>query len=385
MNPRFNRSQIRPLPLSERVNKIRIADEAVDVTSFPTKLSEDAARAVLDAAADIRSAAENGRAVILAFGAHAIKNGLTPVLTSMMEHELITHYATNGAGIIHDWEFAFQGESGEDVELYTSRGQFGVWEETGLYLNTAIAVGAYRGLGYGESVGAFVENDGLRIPDADRLREDIRRGADRDAGPADLQRAAAAADLLELMAAVGLRPGRLTVKHPHKVYGLQAAAYRRKVPLTAHPMIGHDIIYTHPANRCAAVGRSAERDFLSFVNAVSKLDGGVYLSVGSAIMSPMIFEKALSMARNAAHQNGRRIQDFSLYVVDLAQPTWDWAKDGEPPTDNPAYYLRFLKTFSRMGGTMTYVGADNRSFLVELFRLLVPNQSNRPDANANAP
>jgi hypothetical protein len=105
---------------------------------------------------------------------------------------------------------------------------------------------------------------------------------------------------------------------------------------------------------------------------VSHLEGGVYLSVGSAVMSPMIFEKALSMSRNVARQRGAAIEDFSIYVVDLARSAWDWVHDGEPPQDNPAYYLRFCKTFSRMGGRMSYTSADNRSFLVALVRALDP-------------
>ena len=145
---------------------------------------------------------------------------------------------------------------------------------------------------------------------------------------------------------------------------------RLGIPSTGHPMIGHDIIYNHPMNHCAAVGRCAERDFLAYAHNIANLDGGVYLSVGSAVMSPMIFEKSLSMARNLALQRGSRIEDFSIFVVDLAESPWDWEAQGEPPPDNPAYYLRYCKTFSRMGGRMTYLAADNRSFLVGLWRAL---------------
>jgi hypothetical protein len=135
-------------------------------------------------------------------------------------------------------------------------------------------------------------------------------------------------------------------------------------------MFGHDIIYTHPMSCGAAIGRAAERDFLAFAHTISQLQGGVYLSVGSAVMSPMIFEKALSMARNLARQEGRAIDDFSLYVSDLAKSTWNWQRDGEPPQDNPAYYLRFCKTFSRMGGRLAYTSCDNRDYLVALLREL---------------
>jgi hypothetical protein len=136
-------------------------------------------------------------------------------------------------------------------------------------------------------------------------------------------------------------------------------------------MFGHDIIYSHPANLGAAVGRTAQRDFLSFAQSIRRLEGGVYLSVGSAVMSPMIFEKSLSMARNVAMQAGQRIEDFSIFVVDLAGSSWDWQGQGEPSPDDPAYYLRCCKTFSRMGGRMTTVTADNRDFLLSLCRELI--------------
>ena len=135
-------------------------------------------------------------------------------------------------------------------------------------------------------------------------------------------------------------------------------------------MIGCDIIYTHPANHCASIGRAAQRDFLSYADSVSKLEGGVYLSVGSAVLSPMIFEKSLSMSRNLARRQNKTISDFSIHVVDLAKSAWDWTKNGEPPMDDPAYYLRYCKTFSRMGGRMTYCSADNRSWFVALLNNL---------------
>ncbi|HOV64645.1 MAG TPA: hypothetical protein PLG43_12275, partial [Spirochaetia bacterium] len=270
----------------------------------------------------------------------------------------------------HDWEFAFQGQSSEDVRANVAEGQFGIWEETGFYINLALLIGAYGGLGYGESIGAMVQQDGLLVPEEEELSEAVAKGLSKEARYEDGQRAAAALDLRSAMQKFGIEPGFIEIKHRHKEFGLQASAFRMGVPFTGHPMFGHDIIYTHPLNTGAAIGRTAERDFLSFAKSVSKLEGGVYLSVGSAVMSPMIFEKSLSMARNLALQEDRRIEDFSIYVVDLSPLTWDWSTGKEPPQDNPAYYLRFLKTFNRMGGRMSYVSADNRDFLVALHRLL---------------
>jgi hypothetical protein len=351
-------------PLRCRRNRVNIERDHVAPEAAPRPLSPEVQGIVVETAARIRRAREAGRPVMLAFGAHAIKNGLGPVLIRLMEEGWVTHLATNGAGIIHDWEFAYLGETSEDVAENVARGEFGLWEETGRYINLALLVGAYEGLGYGASVGALIEDDGLRIPSESELKQ---AAADLDG---DTDRSAAATDLLGAVRRFGLEPGRLSVPHPFKRFSAQAAARRLGVPFTGHPMIGHDIIYTHPMNHGAAIGRVALRDFLCFAQAVSMIDGGVYCSVGSAVMSPMIFEKSLSMAQNLAIQGGRHIDRHFVVVVDLARSTWDWKKDGEPPPENPAYYLRFCKTFSRMGGEMRYVSADNRDFLLALGRAL---------------
>ena len=331
-HPEFDRRQLTIRPLAARQNKQVIERDQVAPDTPPR--SRVAVTEIVDRIHRARAA---DKPVILAFGAHTIKNGLGPVLIKLIEDGWVTHLATNGAGIIHDWEFAFQGQSSEDVRQYVAEGQFGIWEETGFYINLALRVGAVSGRGYGESVGALIEQEGLEIPDQPEFRD------------------------------WGLAPGWRPVAHPFKRFSIQAAAYRRGVPFTGHPMFGHDIIYCHPLNSGAAVGITAERDFLRFAHSVSRLAGGVYLSVGSAVMSPMVFEKSLSMANNVAiQQTGQPIQDHYLVVVDLAAAPWDWQRAGEPPAEHPAYYLRYGKTFSRMGGTMRYLTADNRDFLLSL-------------------
>lgn len=362
-HPLFDRKRLVFEPLSKRINRIDIERDHVTVRTSHRTLPLVMQERVERAATDILRAKEEGHPVIFTFGAHLIKNGLAPVLTQLMGEGWITHLATNGAGIIHDWEFAYLGKSSEQVKVNIEAGQFGLWEETGRIINLAILVGAHRGLGYGESIGALVTEDGLEIPSSATLMKEI---CEAEIHP---ERSAAAADLLAAIRSFDLKPGFLTVHHPYKKYGLQSAAFRLGVPYTAHPMFGHDIIYTHPMNRGAAVGRTAERDFLSFVDSVEKIEGGVYVSIGSAVMSPMIFEKSISMAQNLAVQEGRKIADFGLYVVDLAETDWDW-QNGEPPESDPAYYVRYLKSFSRVGGRMNYIQADNRDFLITLYRAI---------------
>jgi hypothetical protein len=262
----FDRGRLRFRPLAERRNKVRIEEDHVrpdTVEQSPGGLSPEARLRVAEAAGAVRAARAAGRAVILAFGAHAIKNGLAPVLIRLAERGWLTHLATNGAGVIHDWEFAYQGASSEDVREYLARGQFGLWQETGLYLNLALAVGAHAGLGYGESVGSLVEREGLDLPAREALAGEARSlAAERP------EQAAAAADLLAVLRRLELPggfqpPGFLSVPHPWKRFGLQAAAFRLGLPFTAHPMFGHDIIYAHPASSGAALGRAAEWVFVA--------------------------------------------------------------------------------------------------------------------------
>ncbi len=347
--------------LAERRSMIRIEAAAMDPAA-PPSADERSFEHVRAIAARIRQAREAGRPVVLTYGAHAIKNGLAPVMIELAEAGWVTHFATNGAGVIHDWEFAYQGESSEDVRENVARGAFGIWDETGRYINLALLVGAWRGMGYGQSVGALIEEEQLVVPTQDEVKSRLASALTHDRPS---ERVGAAADLWRQIQAHGLQPGKMPVPHPWKRFSVTAAAYRLRMPLTVHPGIGYDIIYTHPLNDGGALGRTAIADFLSFAHTIRQLSGGVYLSVGSAIMSPMIFEKAMSMAQNLARQAGASINGHLIVVNDIQAGEWDWSL-GEPPKDNPAYYLRFCKSFNRMGGEMRYVCADNRVFLGHL-------------------
>lgn len=366
--PKFDRSQLHMKKLAERKNKVNIERDNVPVDRKPSGLSLEAMKLINKTVEKIKHARKYDRPVILAFGAHTIKNGMAPVLIDLMKRGWVTHMATNGAGIIHDWEFAFQGKSSEDVRENVDKGQFGIWDETGFYINLALVTGAFEGLGYGESIGKMICNEGLFIPEISDLL--YIAGRNLESKP---ELASSAIDLAGVIQKFKLKAGFMKIPHPYKKFSVQASAYELGIPFTGHPMIGHDIIYTHPLNNGAALGRTALNDFLSFAHSVSKIEHGVYISLGSAVMSPMIFEKSLSMSQNVKIQNDQHIDNHYMLVVDLAQSQWDWHRNGEPPPDNPAYYLRFYKTFNRMGGEVHYLSADNRDFLLALHHALNEN------------
>ncbi|HOM19246.1 MAG TPA: hypothetical protein PLQ00_18085, partial [Thermoguttaceae bacterium] len=269
-----------------------------------------------------------------------------------------------GAGIIHDWEFAFQAASGESVRENAPAGCFGTWEETGRWLNLAVLVGAAEGLGMGESVGRMIAEDRLRIPSAEELRQAIL------ADPAH-PLAAAKADLLHILQTYRLPVGVVSIRHPWKRCSVPATAYLHRTAMTVHPGIGYDIITNHPLYHGGAIGRAATADARIFAASVDRLDEGVFMSVGSAIMSPQVFEKAFSLVNNLRAADGRPLlRTHMLAIVDLQDGGgWDW-RQGEPPPTSPAYYLRFCKSFYRMGGQVEYLRCDNRVFLAELMRRL---------------
>jgi hypothetical protein len=362
---KLDRNRLSIKRLSDRKNKVHIEKDCINIECKPSNLSEKDQILIENAAGKIRSAREKKKSVMLTFGAHTIKNGMAPTLIALMKEGWLTHLATNGAGIIHDWEFAFQGKSSEDVRENVEHGQFCLWEETGFFINLALVVGAFEGLGYGESIGKMVFQEGINIPEVSFLHNEAVRSIKTNP-----ELAASAVDLAGIIQRFNLQPGLMKIPHPYKKYSVQASAYELGIPFTGHPMIGQDIIYNHPMNHGAAVGRTALNDFLCFAESVSNLDHGVYMSIGSAVMSPMIFEKAFSMAQNINIQENKHIDNHYMLIVDLAKSDWDWQKNGEPPADNPSYYLRYCKTFYRMGGVMHYLSADNRDFLLDIYHRL---------------
>jgi hypothetical protein len=352
------------LPLKERLSLSGVEDILVAPEDAPTRFIDSNQNAVRDCAAAISRARKANAAVILIYGAHLLRNGAALILNEMMRRGWLTHVATNGAGTIHDWEYAWLGRSTESVKENVAAGTFGTWEETGRNIHLALLAGAIRNEGYGIALGRFINEDGAMLPSCAELEKDIR---DQPADPLTTARG----ELLRAMHEHNIPSGRIEVLHPWKQASILASAFKHNVAATVHPGIGYDIIACHPMFNGATIGRAAELDFKLFAGAVAQLDGGVVLSIGSAIMAPQVFEKSLSCVHNIRFQQGRPpVRDFNIFVVDLQDGgNWDWSK-GEPPKDHPAYYLRFCKSFSRMGGAMCYVQCDNVAFVHNLLHEL---------------
>ncbi|NUN93974.1 MAG: hypothetical protein HUU04_09370, partial [Verrucomicrobiae bacterium] len=172
--PLFDRFRIARKPLAQRANRVTADRDLVHSTQAPRSLSAGNAAVVNEIVGWIRAARAARRPVILATGAHTFKNGLAPVLIALMEKGWLTHLASNGAGIIHDWELAWLGATSEHVRRNVEQGEFGTWEETGFFINLALAAGAFEGRGYGESVGRLIETEGLDLPSEADLEQVVR-------------------------------------------------------------------------------------------------------------------------------------------------------------------------------------------------------------------
>jgi hypothetical protein len=357
-------NKVKVYPLAERQSLSALDQMLVDPNQPPRSCNPATLATIQACGEKVAAARQRDASVILMYGAHLIKNGAMGIVNALMAGGWVTHLATNGAGTIHDWELAFLGRTEESVKKNVATGTFGTWDETGRCIHLALLAGALRHEGYGRSLGRFICEEGVTLPEIGLLEKSLR---DQPSDPL----APARAELLQAMLAHQLPAGRIAVIHSWKETAILAQAFRHNVPLTAHPGIGYDIISNHPMFNGAAIGRAAAMDFRLFGRAVEGLDGGVVLSVGSAIMAPQVFEKSISCVNNLRLQAGRRIvHDHTMYVVDIQEGgNWDWSK-GEPPKDNPAYYLRFCKSFSRMGGKMNYVQCDNVSFLHNLLKVL---------------
>ncbi|HMD87478.1 MAG TPA: hypothetical protein VKO18_22550 [Terriglobia bacterium] len=315
----FDRSQLLIKPLSERKHDMGL-DDILELDAPAPEFSHPQLQIV---AQRVLAARDKGAARILMMGAHVIKTGASRYVIDLIARGYLTHVAMNGAGAIHDYELARIGATTESVARYIRSGEFGLWRETG-DLNDLIREAADLSLGLGENVGR------------------------RTAGP----------------------------DYAHQDLSIFAAAYRHSVPATVHVGIGYDIIHEHPNCDGQALGAASYRDFLIFTTSMEKLEGGIMLNFGSAIMGPEVYLKALSMVRNVAHQQGRVIKNFTTAVFDLVPIQGDIHH--ELPKTDPGYYFRPHKTILVRtvadGGESFYFCGDHRATMPALRRALLELQ-----------
>ncbi len=267
LNP-IDMSKVKTYSIKDRKSKVSLDDFIKDfspVLPFKEFLhvlpNQLAAKDLKEIVLELVRACKKGSAIILAMGAHPIKVGLNPLIIKLMERGILTGLALNGAGIIHDFEIAYKGETSEDVDEALPGGQFGLARETGELLNIAISEGYKKGLGLGEAVGYFIENKRL----------------------------------------------------PYAQKSLLASGYRFGVPVTVHVAIGTDIIHIHPKMDPEATGACTHLDFRKFSTLISGLEKGVYINMGSAVIMPEIFLKALSLVRNL----GYKVEEFTTVNLDF--------------------------------------------------------------------
>ena len=263
---------LRTVPLAERGGKVRMGDFATPyvkgsgvmglLQSLPRVLAADGLRLVVES---IALARQGGKPIVWGLGGHVIKCGLAPVLVELMRHGYATAFALNGSAAIHDFEIALAGQTSEDVEAVLPDGRFGAAEETGREMNAAIAQAVEQGIGIGEALGKRIDQIG-----------DPRYAAE----------------------------------------SLLLRAYRLSVPVTVHVAVGTDTPHMHPAADGAAIGAATHYDFRLFCGILAELNqGGVYINVGSAVVLPEVFLKAVSAVRNLGHP----LAEFTTVNLDFLQ------------------------------------------------------------------
>ncbi|MBI4689559.1 MAG: hypothetical protein HY754_04760 [Nitrospirae bacterium] len=263
-------SKIKTYPLQKRKNKVEIDSSATPynhgdsfgnfIRRLPDILAVKDFKSVVRA---VINAKKNKRPVILGMGAHPIKVGLSPVIIDLMQRGIINAISTNGACIVHDFELSFTGQTSEDVAEELCKGTFGMARETGEYINKAINSGVKKGYGIGRAIGEMIYNSSFKF----------------------------------------------------KGRSIFASAYKLDIPATVHIAIGTDIVHMHPRVDGASIGKGSLLDFRLFTSVVSDLEGGVYINLGSAVIMPEVFLKALTVARNL----GNKVDNITTVNMDFIQ------------------------------------------------------------------
>ncbi|MDO4845511.1 MAG: hypothetical protein Q3977_02760 [Oscillospiraceae bacterium] len=312
-------SQIRTETAAHRKNLVRI-DTLLTPGASPVPVW-DGGTAFDTLVARIIEARKNGRPVIWSQGAHVIKNGLSRYLIELMRRGFVTHVAGNGACSIHDFELAYLGGTSEDVPTALEDGSFGMWEETGGWMNAAIQYGAAHDMGYGESLAYYIDTHPERFP----YRDDC----------------------------------------------VLYQAYKLGVPATYHIALGTDIIHQHPTVDFAAIGKASGIDFHRYCYSVAQMDGGVFLNFGSSVIGPEVFLKAISISRNLGYPT-YRITTANFDLIDLGDYR---TKIGY---DDPHYYYRPRKNIvnrpPQNGGIGWHFAGDHKETIPNLYRKLLEKE-----------
>lgn len=316
----FDRKRLKILPLVERENKMTLADVKRLEDSICTKDLNPITKMDIEILAErLIQRRHRGRQVIWLMGAHVLRRGNSRYIIDLMKQGFLTHIASNMAVAIHDFELSHIGATLEDVEFYIKDGRFGNWEETGQYLNEAIFTGYKDGIGLGRAIGRMINSSSSQ-------------------------------------------------EMPHREISIFNTAYELDIPITVHKGIGYDITDQHPAANFEAIGKTSGLDFLEFASAIFQLEDGVFLNLGSSVMGPEVYLKALSMARNVAGQEGREIKRFTTAVFDMVSlGNWkeepslvDYKKPGA--MSDSRYYFRPLKSVLvrtvKDGGESFYIQGD---------------------------
>lgn len=322
MFPFFDRNRLDLLPLVEREHGLDL--DAVLPLEPPAEQPHEHLRLI---AKRMVQARDRGAAVVLMMGAHVLRSGVQNYLIDLMENGFISCMATNGAGIIHDFEFSLIGKTTESVSRYIKNGRFGLWKEVGR-INDIVTRAAREGLGLGEAIGKAIESGAF----------------------------------------------------PHKDISIFAAGYRLNILLTVHVGIGYDIVCEHPNCDGGAWGTTSYLDFLRFTRALELLEDGVLMNFGSAVMAPEVFLKSLAMVRNAARQTDKKIQKFTTLVCDLQNLPADI--HCEPSACSPAYYFRPWKTMLVRtvtdGGEGYYLQAPHAQSIPQLWKAIKDIEDGSP-------
>ena len=322
-------SNIKTFSVAERTNLVTIENMAIPgMDEIPDWGDQDFDELV----GRIITARKAGRPVIWSMGAHVIKNGLSRYLIDLVQRGIITHISGNGAVSIHDFELAYNGGTSENVPTAIEDGSFGMWEETGKWMNDALKAGASQNLGYGESLAVYIDTHPDRFP----YRDDC----------------------------------------------VLYQAYKNNVPATYHIALGTDIIHQHPSVDFSAIGATSGVDFHKICHSVSELEGGVFLNFGSGVIGPEVFLKALSIVRNL----GYPVFQFATAKFDLVNLGNYKEKIGY---DDPHYYYRPRKNIVNRpvskGGIGWHFCGDHKETIPNLYKkvlALLPEVMTDVDASS---